>query len=174
RHAVSIDQSESKSVPRGAMLGRVCLQVPPQVLGEGVLLIDLRLRSDGVVLFSTFASILWMKDRAQARPVLWQSQILPREVCRFTKPDDQDALAMLRHEVRAIDDLAGDVVSQILLENLLDDSKGVSLVMTDKVFHVFEEECLRPLCFQNPRNIEEKCALGFVGKSMRSTKCDFL
>src|SRR3546814_8779175 len=85
--------------------------------------------------------------------------------------DDQDALAMLRHEVLPVHHLAVNAVAEILRQHLLDDAEGVALVVTDQVLHVFQQERLWPFRLQDARDIEEQRALCLVGKTVGTPEC---
>ena len=67
------------------------------------------------------------------------------EASRLAKADDENALAVLRHEVGAVDDAGMDVVAEVFDQRAADDVEGAALVVRDEVLDVFQQEGARPL-----------------------------
>ena len=106
RDAIGIHQSETKAVAGGAMLGGVLMQVNPQARRERVFGIPFAFAATGEWRFNCFAAVLRMQHGFEARAGFRQLQIAPREVRRFAKTDDKNALSMLRHGIQTIAHLA--------------------------------------------------------------------
>ena len=51
------------------------------------------------------------------------------------------------------------VIAELFLQRVLDDAKRGALVMAHKVLHVLQQESLRPVALEDPRNVEKKRAL---------------
>ena len=56
------------------------------------------------------------------------------------EPDEEDALAALRHDAVRVDDLRIDLVAEMTFQRFHDDREGPPFVMPDEVLHVLQHE----------------------------------
>lgn len=179
RHAVRVGQPEAETVAGGAVLGSVGLQVGPELVGQGVFLID---TVRGVV-EETFA-VPWQLRLAAIRFMQYlrqfalafggQRQGVEVEVDRFAKADDENALTVLRYEVGAVDDAIVDVVAEFVAQGAADDVEGAAFIVRDEVFDVFQQEGARALGLDDAGDVEKERALRFAGKAVGAAKRVFL
>ena len=104
----------------------------------------------------------------------WQGQGIKIECNRFAEADDEDAFAMLRDEVCAVNDAPMNVVTQLLGQCAADNFKGAALVMRLQVLYIFQQEGARALGRDDARHVEEQRPLGFTGEAVCFAKRIFL
>src|SRR5690606_849970 len=165
-------KAEPEPVPLFAMLCRIGLKVVPEFVRQYVLVDNLALRPTDRRPVRRLAAVLAMQDAANLRSVLkcGEVQIVPTELHWIPKADDDDAFAVLRHEMLAVDDLVVNVVAKLVPEHVEDGGEGAPLVMARQVFAVLQQESFRLLPVDDPRDIEKKCALRDVRKAVRPTQ----
>ena len=56
------------------------------------------------------------------------------------EPDEEDALAALRHDAVRVDDLRIDLVAEMTFQRFHDDREGPPFIMPDEVLHVLQHE----------------------------------
>ena len=176
RDAVGVDQPEAEAVAGSLVLGGVALQVGPELVGEDVFRVDLpggmveeavaiphemRLRAVGAVQ-DVLHRVHALRRQRQGVPV-------EGDLIGLAEADDQDALAVLRNEVRAIDDARVDVVAEVV-ERALDHVEGAPLVVRHQVLDVLQQEGARLFGFDDAADVEEERALRFVGEAVRAAE----
>ena len=92
-----------------------------------------------------------------------------RRLVIAAEPGDENTLPMLRHPAAGIDDPEIHLIPK-LIKGVQDDTHRVALVMAQKVFHVLQQERPGFVMAQDPDNIKEQGALGFIGKPVSPAK----
>lgn len=144
---IASNQAESETIARGLMLLRIILQVSPKMVGKRIFLRNLR-----------------VQDRAQLGAFLRESREL--EIARLLESDDEDTLPVLRHETDGINDLVVDMIFQFLGKGLVNDSKGITLVVAAKIFDVLQNKGRRPVITNDAFDFEEEIPLFGIFKAV--------
>ena len=96
----------------------VVLQIFPKVVSQCVLVQCFVLSVVvvvGAIRIQHWFTSFFVDDFAQLVIAFgWQINHIPIKLDRVTKPDNQDALAVLRHKVGTVDDLVKDLITQLL------------------------------------------------------------
>ncbi|HMJ90117.1 MAG TPA: hypothetical protein VK530_09890, partial [Candidatus Acidoferrum sp.] len=140
RDVIARDESEAKPVARRLMFLRVVLKVVPQMIGERV-----------------FVRHIGVEDARELRP--FGGELRELERAPRLEPNQEDALAVLRHDALRIDDLPIDLIAERIGEGVVDDFEGAALVVPDEVLHVLQNERGRFVIVENLGNREKEIAL---------------
>lgn len=171
RHVCRFDQTKAEAVAFEAVLLGVVLQVQPEVVGEGVFVLHFLFlvveKSSFVPLQDRFAAVGTVQDVFECvRTLGWQRQRVEIECDRLAETDDEDALAVLRYEVRAVYNAIVDVVAEVFGQGAADDIKGAAFVVRDEILDVLQQESARTFCLDDARHVEEQRALCFAGEAV--------
>lgn len=167
------DDAEAKAIPLGQVLGRIVLQVAPEMRRKNVLLEHTSIRRQEPLL-AAFRPIFGVEDRGEARALVRVRKHDGAPIERLSDigsdSDDEDTFSMLREEPLGIDDLPRDVVAKLLDQRTADHLEGPTPIVRGKILHVLEHERLRLLCGDDPLDVEEKRALGLAFETMLPAK----
>ena len=158
----------------------VVLQVKPEVVGEGVFVLhSLFLVVEESFLRPTAStgslpSVRCRMSLSVCCALRRQRQRIEIECDRFAEADDEDALAVLRDEVRAVYDAVVDVVAKVVGQGAADDVEGAAFVVRDEVLDVLQQKGARAFRFDDARHVEEQRALRFAGETVRFAQRIFL
>ena len=109
-----------------------------------------------------------MKYSGEVGSCVWDRQVMQREGVRLPEANNKDALPVLGRPSPAVNDPVAYLVTEPLLQDLLDDLEGAPSVMTQQVLYILQEEGCRAVMANNSCDIEEQCALRLVSKTMRA------
>lgn len=137
------------------MLLGVVLEVGPQMVGERV-----------------FVRHIGVEDAGELRPFGGESRELERAP-RF-EPDEENALAVLRHDALRVDDLPVNLVAERIGQRVVNDLEGPAAVVTVEVLHVLQHEGRRLMVVENVGYGEEEIALFHVLESVLAAEAVFL
>src|SRR6185437_2777190 len=102
-------------------------------------------RSRGVGLFIWFGTIFGMKNGTESWACGRQLNLFKITPDRLAEASDQDALPMLRHKAACIDHFVVNVIAKLVLERLANHPEGISAIMAEQIFDIFEQKGLWPL-----------------------------
>ncbi len=172
RDVFRTEQSVAKAVALGAMLGGVALQIGPELGAEGVARVDKSEQRLCVGRLRDLVAIFTVEYVPEAWPrrVVGEEHVVEREAGVLLEADDEDPLPMLGHEAAGVDHSPLDVIPQLVGERRPDDLKRPALVMVDEVLDVLEDERLRAVVLDNPRNVEKQRALSLACETMRASE----
>ena len=144
----------------------VVLQIAPQLIGQRVLV----QHSSGLVIevlvtigFNIWLVLVPMEDfTQQVRPFGRQIDHSPVEDDRIAKAHDEDPLPVLGHEMRTVDHLAMNLITQFLTERSLNHIERAAFVVGLKVLDVLQQERLGALLINDAGHVKEQGALRFV------------
>ena len=149
------DKAEAETVSGGLVLPGVILEVLPQVVGERV-----------------FVRHVGVEDAFELRPFGWEFGEL--EVAPRLEPDEENALAVLRHHAPGVNDLVINGVAKLLGERAVDDLKGAALVMPLEVLDVLQHKGGRLVEADDAGEVEEEVALLLVLETMLAAEAELL
>ncbi len=129
-------QSIERAVARRLMFLGVVLEVVPEVVGERVFLRHVRI-----------------EDARELRAFGEEFRELER--APRLEPDEENALAALRHHAVRVDDLRIDLVAEMAFQRLHDDREGPPFIMPDEVLHVLQHKGGRLVVIKNVGDGEE-------------------
>lgn len=133
----------------------VVLQILPQVVGKRI-----------------FVRHVGVENAGELRPFGWEFWEFERAA--RLEPDEEDALAVLRHDALRVDDSRIHLITEFVFQNLHDDLERVSLVMPNEVLHVLQYESRRLVVFENVPDGEEEVALFHVVEAVLATEAVLL
>lgn len=142
------------------MFGGILLQVLPQLWRKGVFVRDVR-----------FQNVCQYRFGADLRQVESKGNVMT-EPSRV-ETNNEDAFAVLRYIKLSVDHLVKNAVPQFF-KRLRNDLEGPALVVTGKVFNVFQKKSLGAFGFQNAADIKKKRSLGFVLEARGTAEGIFL
>ncbi|CAM2160959.1 hypothetical protein PT2222_90176 [Paraburkholderia tropica] len=174
RHALRKREAVAEAVTGCAMLLGVLLEIGPETGRERVL----RLHAARGVIEETlavprqnrFAAVGAMQDRGEARAVFGQAERVPRKIGRLAKSGDDDALAMLRREMAAVDHAVMHVVAEFVTQDLKNYVEGAALVVRQQVLDVLQQKGGRPLFGDDARHVEKERALRGALETVRTAE----
>ena len=111
-----------------------------------------------------------MVDSAKTRCFVRQLQVIPRKAGLLTEAHNDDSLPVLWSEALPVNNAVMHFVAELVSQCIKNHLEGVSLVVREKVFHIFKQKRLRSLGSNDTSNIKEQSPLSRTLKAMRSTK----
>lgn len=148
-------QTTERAVARCLMFLRVVLKVVPQVVGERVFLRHVR-----------------VENARELRPVGGEFRELERTP--RLEPDEEDALAVLRHHALRVDDLPVNLVAKSIGQGVINDLKGAAPVVAVEVLQVLQHEGGRLVVVENVGDGEKEVALLHVLEAVLATEAVLL
>src|SRR5690606_13075545 len=92
------------------------------------------------------------------------------ETAILAEPDNENALALLRHPGMRTDHAPFDPVAQLSRQRIANDLKRAALVVALQVLDVLQEERRWSMVGDYARNLKEQGSLRFAEKAMRTTE----
>src|ERR1700729_2037329 len=96
-----------------------------------------------------FSTIFWMQNIFHFFPRKWQYQVIKIKISFVAESNNNYTFAMLRYEMLRINNPPLSMIFKFIDENIQNDLKSVSFVMTFQVFDIFQHECHRSLGSNN-------------------------
>ena len=96
------------------------------------------------------------------------------EVTPRFEPNQEDALAVLRHHFLRVDHLPIDLIPEGVGQRVVNDLEGAALVVPDEVLHVLQHEGARLVVVENVGDGEEEVALFLVREAVLAAEAVLL
>jgi len=173
-HVIRSKQTKSETITFGLVLRLVLLQVIPQagsqrIFLEGAFFLCVEIsapvpRQIGLIPVGS------MENFAERDGIAWgETEAFPVKSARFAKPCYQNALSVLRNEVRGVQHPPRDVIAQFVAERSIDHVERAASIVGLQIFYVFEKECSGFFFFYDSRDIKKQRALGLIRKTVSAT-----